>query len=1166
MVMKKKSFYKDLIRTILKSKARFISILAIIAVGVGFFAGINATEPDMIASADKYYKNNNLSDFRIVSPLGFKEDDILNVSKTEGIAGVQKGYSKDLFLTSKEGITSIVRLFSYNDKYYKDGKGMNIPVVIEGRMPEKTGEIAVENGHNVPEDVKTGSQVVLSVPEGEESSKFIRTDTFTVVGKIESPMYIDYERGQTNIGNGSIDFYAYIPEADFAMEKPSDMFLRTRESNNLTAYSDEYKTHLKPIESVLEKLGTDAVALETGDLRDELEKGKKELEENRAKAEKELADAEKKLLDAEKDIVSGERELDSNKIKYAKELKDKQAELEKGKAELKKGRALYEENYKKWLAGNNEYKAGEKKLKDSKVLLDENKAAIEQAERDLPAAREKLNEAKTALDMLSKSIQGLKVIQKDLPGNPPSSEEGYNTLVEKIGTYSKDASGIIVNTVKYGDENLVPKITAALGSVITGMESKYTAGENEYYENLARYEQGGRSLSEYQKGLAEYEAGLAKLNASKASLDSSKIELDKAKKDIDANEARIKAGEKELTEAKKTLDKSLEEAGQKLDKARKELSDGRKAYEENKTDALKKIEDAEKKIKDSEKLLLKIPSGWFVYNRDGNPGYAGYGDDARRIGAVAKVFPLFFFLVAALVCLTTMTRMVEEERVDIGTFKALGYSTLTISSKYLVYALLSSLIGALVGLSVGFWLFPNAIMNAYGILYNIHVQLTPYHMDYAFISILLAVITTMSAALLATLQELRSTPAVLIQPKAPKPGKRILLERITVLWNRLSFSHKITARNILRYKRRFFMTVIGISGCTALLVTGFGLKNSINDIMDKQFDEIFTYDGQVMLDTDKEASQRDLGKILGENKSVKSYIQVFSESGDALAGNSGRSYSVSLMVPENKEHFMDFVNLRDRKSKNKIELTSDSAVITEKLSDLLNVKVGSTFKYRDADNVTYEVRVGAISENYMAHYVFISPEYYDKLAFETPRYNSGIFNLKNPGEIDKNKFSEELMNYEGVLGSMLTEGIADNVKKTMQSLDYVVMILILSAGALAFVVLYNLTNINITERLREIATIKVLGFRDKEVSAYVYRENIILTVVGTMLGLILGILLHKYVIDTMEIDTMMFGQNVHIISYIFSIALTMVFSILVNLSMYNRLRNVDMVESLKSIE
>jgi putative ABC transport system permease protein len=1101
-----------------------------------------------------------------MSPLGFKEEDIRDVAETEGVASVQEGYTKDLFLTSKDGVTSVVRLYSYDKKYFKDGKGMNIPVVIEGRMPEKTGEIVVETGHNVPNDVKIGSEVVLSVSEDEEAKKFVKTDTFTVVGKIDSPMYINFERGQTNIGNGSIDFFAYISEDDFAMEKVSDLFLKTKESSGLTAYSNEYKEHLKPVKSVLEKLGTDAVAQETGDLRKKLEEGKREIEDNRTKAQKELDDAEKKLQDAENEIADGEKELDSNSTKYSKELKDRRAELEKGKAEIEKGRALYKENYEKWLKSYNEYIAAEKKLKDTKVALDENKAKIEQAEKELPEAKEKLEDAKAGLDMLSQSIEGLKAAEKDLTGNPLSSAEEYDELIDKIGMYSGDAAGIIANTAKYGDENLMAKVTAALGNIIAGMEAKHTAGKNEYYDGVARYEQGGRAISEYKNGLTAYEEGIAMLNASKPSLDNGKIELDRAKKEIETNEARIKDGEKALTKGKRDLDKSLEEGRQKLAKAKTDLIDGRKDYEEEKTDALKKIDDAEKEIKDSEKKLLQIPSGWFIYDRDGNPGYAGYGDDAKRIGAVAKVFPLFFFLVAALVCLTTMTRMVEEERIDIGTFKALGYSTLTISSKYLVYALLSSLLGALIGLSVGFWLFPSAIMNAYGIMYNIHVKMTPYHIDYAVISILLAVITTVSASLVATLQELRATPAVLIQPKAPKPGKRIILERITVFWNRLSFSHKITARNILRYKRRFFMTVIGISGCTALLVTGFGLKNSINDIMDKQFDEIFTYSGLVMLDTEKDASQRDLGRILGENAAVNSHIRMLSESGDALVGSSNRSYVVNLMVPEDKERFKEFVNLRDRKLRSKIELASDSAVITEKLSELLNVKAGDTFKYRDTDNVTYEIRVGAISENYMSHYIFLSPEYYDKLAFEAPPYNAGIFNLKNPGEINKDKFKEELMDNGGVLGVMLTEGIADTVGKTIQSLDYVVMILILSAGALAFVVLYNLTNINITERLREIATIKVLGFRDREVSAYVYRENIILTVVGTMLGLLLGVLLHKYVIDTMEIDAMMFGKNVHFISYIFSIALTLVFSILVNFSMYNKLKNINMVESLKSIE
>ncbi|OPZ92306.1 MAG: FtsX-like permease family protein [Firmicutes bacterium ADurb.Bin419] len=1163
----KTALYKSLLRMILKSLPRFLSVLAIIAVGVGFFAGINATEPDMILSADKYYKNNNLSDFRIISPLGFKEEDISNVMKTEGIYSVQKGYSKDLFLTSQEGITSIVKLFSYNDKYYKAGSGQNIPVIKEGRMPEKSGEMVVEYGLNVPKDIKPGSKVVLSVPENQQTDDFIRTQTFVVVGIIDSPLYINFERGQTNIGNGSIDFFAYICEEDFKMGKVTDLFIRTKQSNAFKAYSDEYKEHLTPVKSALEKLGTDAVAIETKELKSELEDGKKEFKDNKAKAESELADAEKKLADAENEIAKGKDELNKNEIKYTKELEDKEIELKNGKKELENGKKTYEENYQKWLTGYDEYLEGEKELATAKAQLDNAAQMLKPIEAELAAGKEELDLANAQLDLLSKSILGLKEIQTDLKSNPPENIDEYNQLIEKIAIYSKEASAAIANSAKLGeDEYFLFNLNMTLQTIITNMESTHTAGIKEYQEGLAKYSEGAKALDEYKSGLAKYEEGQKELSQAKATLDSGKLELDKAKIEIEKNEEKLSEGEKALNKAKEDLKKSLEDGRLKLAKAEVDLLKGRKTYIENRTKALNEIQHAEEKIKDSEKQILEIPSGWFVFDRDGNPGYAGYGDDARRIGAVAKVFPLFFFLVAALVCLTTMTRMVEDDRMEIGTLKALGYSTYTIASKYLIYALLSSLLGALIGLSIGFWLFPNAIMNAYGIMYKIPVRITPYHLNYAVISIFLAVITTVSASLLATLQELRTTPAVLIQPKAPKPGKRILMERITFLWNRLSFMQKITARNIFRYKQRFLMTVFGISGCTALLVTGFGLKNSINDIMDKQFDDIFIYDGQVIVDTDKEISERDLEKILGENSSIESYIQIFSENGDVFVGNSNRSYETSIMVPEKALHFTNFVSLHDRETKNKIDLPEDGAVISEKLSNLLGLGVGDTLKYRNNDNITYEIVVSAIAENYLSHYIYLSPEYFNKVTLGDPQYNTGMFNLKNPETIDERDFKEALMNYKGVLAVVLTRGIAEEVMDTMESLDYVVMILILSAGALAFVVLYNLTNINITERMREIATIKVLGFRDGEVSTYVYRENILLSIAGTLLGIILGVLLHKYVIGTMEIDAMMFGQSIHLPSYAFSIVLTMVFSVLVNLSMYGRLKNINMVESLKSIE
>lgn len=1089
--MKKKSFYKDLFRSIYKTKARFLSILAIIALGVGFFAGINATEPDMIISADTYYKNNNLSDFRIISPLGFKESDINNVKETPGVDRVQEGYSKDLFLTSSEGNTKTIKLFSYDKNDYRDNTGINIPVIVEGRLPEKTGEIALDNGKVIHSDIKIGSQVRLSLPNDEDPDDFLKTYTYTVVGFINSPMYIDFERGQTNIGDGSINLFAYIPKDDFKMKRLTDLFVRTTASKSLEVYSKEYTNQLSPLEDSFEALGTEAVARETKELRDELNKGKEELISNRDRANKELSDGEKKLRDSQKKIANGEKQLRSNEKKYTAEFKTQREELNSGKEELQRGRALYNENYSKWLDGYNKYEAASEELDKAKAGLD------------------------TANIQIAQSNTELNNLQLLLKNSSPDTNPNYNTML-----------------------------------------SQYEAGVKLLEENKVKYN----------SGLDEYNTGVAKLKEAKAAVDNGKMELDRAKASIDKNEKKIAEGEAALNKGEEEFKASLASKNKELKNAKIELSKGWKTYEEEKKKALKEISDAEMKIRDAERQLLEIPDSWFVLTRDANPGYSGYGDDARRIGAVAKIFPLFFFLVAALVCLTTMTRMIDEERAQIGTMKSLGYNTLTISSKYLIYSLLASFIGTVIGLLVGFKLFPGVIMNAYGIMYSIPVRLTPFHMDYAFISLMFATVTIVSAALFASLQELRSTPAVLIQPKSPAPGKRILLERITPIWRKLSFSHKVTARNIFRYKKRLLMTVIGIAGCTALLLTGFGLRDSINDIMDKQFKEIFIYNAQVMLDTENLAASKNVEIPWSNKKELKSHMRIMGDTINVLVSNSGRTYKTNLIVPEELGNFKNFYDLHERKTRNKIDLPSNGAVITEKLSRLLNVGVGDNIKYMDSDNNTYEIQIAAIVENYLTHYIYMSPEYYDKITLKAPVYNSVVLNFENPEGMDEKAFKEELLTNDKVLGVMFLKSMENSFGDTMKSLDYVVFVLILSAGVLAFIVLYNLTNINITERIREIATIKVLGFREKEVSAYVYRENVLLTIIGTLVGLLLGLILHRFVIDTMEIDTMMFGKKVHMLSYILSILLTIVFSALVNIFMGFKLRKVNMVESLKSVE
>lgn len=1168
-MIQQQSFLKDLQRTLFKSLARFLSILAMIALGVGFFAGINASEPDMVLSADTYYQDRNLADFRVVSPLGFQAADIAQVQALAGIDQVEAGYTKDIFLISPAGNRSTVRLYSHDPGLGTDC--LSQQTVVSGRLPENPGEIAVESGSNVPTDIQLGSQVSAVAPSGEDWTDSLRTDQFTVVGIMTSPGYISDERGQTNIGDGSISYYAAVDIRDFTIERYTDLLIRTTASRQLAAYSQAYTDSLIPVEQALDQLGILSLQTETTRLRAELQDNKDELQTSKAEAEQELADGEKKLLDAATEIADGEKTLNSEARKTRQLFADKRSELAAGRADLQAGEAKFKTGYASWQTGYADYEAGAKSAAQAKTQLDAAAAEIAAGRQSLAENKTQLDQAKAQLDSLDQAIAGLTQIRQGLPPDGTElTEEQYNQILASIGQIAPDLAQQLAADLPYGSPNQVAGIRAALDQRIATYQAQADAGRQQYETGLVQYEAGVAQLDasqvQYDQGLAEYAAGQAELAAARAKLDASKNQLDEARATLDASAAKLRAGEKALAEGEAKFERTIADKRAELIQAKADLAAARIEYTTKKYDALAEIADAEAQIRDAERQLVEIPDEWYVWNRDNNPGYAGYGDDARRIGAVAKVFPLFFFIVAALVCLTTMTRMVEEERLQIGTMKALGYGTITIASKYLIYALAASFLGTVVGLVTGFNLFPGVIMSAYGLMYNIPVRLMPFHHDYALISLALAVLTTVTAALAATLQELRATPAVLMQPKAPKPGKRIFLERIRPLWRRLSFSHKVTARNLFRYKKRLLMTIIGIAGCTGLLVTGFGLRDSINAIMDKQFGSIFTYDGQVILDADKIDTAEERSSLLAGQPGVAATLDVQSETVTAVADGVIRTYEANLIIPADAESFGQFYNLHDRVSQSAVALPAEGAIVSEKLAQMLRLAVGDTFSYRDTENRSYDLQVAGIAENYLEHFIYISPAYFDQVTVRTPTYNTIVFNLADGPVVDETALKEALMARDGVLTTLFSQDIADAFGDTIQSLNFVVLLLILSAGALAFVVLYNLTNINITERIREIATIKVLGFRDHEVSAYVYRENLLLTAGGILGGLLLGSLLHSFVMGTMEVDNMMFGKQISWLSYVFSIVLTFVFSILVNYSMFYRLRHIKMVESLKSVE
>ena len=570
-------------------------------------------------------------------------------------------------------------------------------------------------------------------------------------------------------------------------------------------------------------------------------------------------------------------------------------------------------------------------------------------------------------------------------------------------------------------------------------------------------------------------------------------------------------------------------------------------------------------VNEVKEKIKAVDKNWYIKTRDSNEGIRGFQDDSDRIKAIGTAFPLIFFLVATLVCLTTMTRMVEEHRIQIGTLKALGYSKFSIVSQYFIYAFTASVIGSIIGVILGFKIFPFLIFNAYRIMYTIPPVAGNFHIDLAITSALVAIFCTTLAAVGASIKELVAVPAILMRPKAPKAGKRILLERIKFIWKRMSFTEKVTARNIFRYKKRFFMTIIGVAGCTALLITGFGLKDSIVAVTEKQFGEIYTYDLKGYLresiQEDKEYSFMDELKDYNE---IEDSLLSF-EKNIKVKNNNEENSSVEgyILIPKDVDKLGEFINLREENRK--IDIGDNGVVITKKLSKLLNIKEGDNIEI-SLDDKTVNAKVNHTTEHYVSHYVYMSPKYYEKLFDDKVNYNAFSSKLKNKDVDQEDKLSKEMMKNPKIATINSTTSISDKFKKTMDSVDSVILVLIASAAALAYVVMYNLTNINISERMRELATIKVLGFYDKEVAGYVYRENIILSIIGTLAGLILGVFLHKYVITTAETDMVMFSREIKTMSFIYSSILTIVFSSLVNVVMYKKLKKINMVESLKSAE
>ncbi|MCF0133757.1 MAG: ABC transporter permease [Blautia sp.] len=710
------------------------------------------------------------------------------------------------------------------------------------------------------------------------------------------------------------------------------------------------------------------------------------------------------------------------------------------------------------------------------------------------------------------------------------------------------------------------KLDAARKEIEAG-EKEIAANEKKLKEGRKQLEDGKNQIDQAKNTIAVNEQ---KLVDSQAQITSGEAQLADARKQIAEAEEKIADGWKEYEDGKKELEdgrKEIEDGEKEIADAEKELSDGWKEYEDGRKEFEEEITDAEKKITDAEEELadLKTPE-WIVSDRSDLPDNIGYGENADRMRNIGRVFPVLFFLVAALISLTTMTRMVEEQRTQIGTLKALGYGKMAIASKYLLYALFATLAGSIIGILAGERIIPFVIVTAYKIMYH-HMPniVLPYNLKYGLIATGAALFSTMFATFSSCYKELAATPAVMMRPPAPKDGKRVILEYFPFIWKPLSFSWKSTVRNLFRYKKRFLMTIFGIGGCMGLMIVGYGLQDSIMDVARLQYRELQLYDGMVIMDADASEQEKELlEQAAGADERIGNFTKTMMRKDSVQIGK--KKWDLYLMVPEDMDSFRNFVVFRDRVSKESKELGDRGAILTEKIAKAMNLKVGDSVVIENEDYGDVSIPVTAITENYLSHYIYMTPAVYEQYYGEKPQYNELLYQAKDAAKEEVMDIGESLMTYDAALSVSYTASLMAQLDSMLTAMDDVMIVLIVSAGLLAFVVLYNLNNININERKRELATIKVLGFYNSEVDMYVYRENILLTIFGILLGVGIGKLLHRFIIETVEVDACMFGRNVNLPSFFIAAAYTAGFSIIVNVVMHFKLKKIDMVESLKSVE
>lgn len=1096
-----KSIIKLTKREISSSLGRYLAIFAIIALGAGLFVGLRLSRPDFLETYNNYTNKTNFYDFRLVSTLGLTDEDIAEVKKLDGVKLAEGAVGADFLFNTADEDNLIMMAQSIPEK-------VNLIDLKSGRMPEKANECLADPNMYSEKDI--GSTIKLSKDNSEQTFDTFAYDEYTIVGLTDSVLYINMERGSSTLGNGSVKGYIYIPADGFSTDYYTDIYVCVESEGYV--YSDEYEQSTQKYVDGLEKFMSERAVIRRDAIIDD--------------AMSQLDDAKKQYEDGKAQYDAAKADYDAGYAEYTKKKSDTEAQLEQARKEI--------ENAESMMGNSSVIDQKQAELDAAKAELDKGQAEYERGLQQFNA------KAKLAYGAVDEQIAYYENRISDKQNDIAAQNAEIESLNAQLAEAQANGDSLKVRLIEW-------KIKTANDRI-----SRDNADIERYNERLEVHRQKRAEVD------AELEPYRKQLEDAKAQLDAGYAQIESGQAELDAAREMISSGGAQLEAAKKQYEQGKAEAERGFAEAEKELASGKAQLDAAKAELDKgaaELDSAEKQIKNINH------ADTYVLDRDTNAGYVCFESDTNVVQSVASVFPVFFFLVAALVCLTTMTRMIADQRTQIGIMKALGYSSGAIIGKYMFYSGSATVLGSIFGIAAGSFAFPAIVWFGYGLIYNLSGLTFTMNWTLALGITAANLLVTLLVTWYCCAKELKCAPADLIRPKAPEAGKRILLERIPTVWNDMSFMQKVSARNIMRYKKRIFMMLLGIGGCTALVLTALGLNDTIQNVVTRQYDDIILYDYEItmaydMNEEEQEIFFRDAGDDIKD--------AVFLYRGLAEVSGSDAIKSATLTVTDGKK-LCKYIDLSYDGEPIDYPGRGEAAINYNLARQLGGIEVGDEIKLTTSEKKELTVTVSALFDNYVDSFVFISPETCEEQLGEVPEYKSALANA--PDGADVNRCAEALTHdVDGVRGVMLSVDTKARMSSMMDGLLVVVAAIILCAGLLAFIVLYNLTNINISERIREIATLKVLGFYPNEAAHYVFRENLILTGAGAVFGLGLGVALHAFVMNAIKVDMMYFKPHISFLSFAVSIVITFVFAMIVNAIMRRRIDNIDMAGALKSIE